>query len=156
MKTSTMTRLLRSTLTRRVLRSRNCELAYLSIMISSRSQHPIARAVGEASDAQQSRGATIEPFEPLHFEAAAIGCYLGIMSADGGPDLRRLLRSSRVNSRLRQTLFRSRISQPIRQTSAIVLSAVGQSQWAFALRNSGPRSADFAWRLENHRQIYTQ
>ena len=116
---------------------------------------PVRRAIGKAVGTLVDTGATMEEFAPPDFETA-IGAYLSIMSADGGADFRRLLRGSQVDARIRKMLFLSRIPQFIRKGLAAAVSGCGQRRWSYALRNSGPRSADGAWQLGKYRRDYTQ
>ena len=116
---------------------------------------PVKDTVDRAARILAQAGADVVPYVPSDFEAA-IGCYLSIMSADGGADLRRILRGSEVAPGIGKTLFLSGLPQAVRQPLALLLGRIGQHGWAYALRHSGPRSANIAWQLAHFRRTYTE
>ena len=113
----------------------------------------IRRAMEEAADFLARQGATIRTFVPPSL-AEAVGLYLGIMSVDGGAELRHLAAGSRLDPRMRRMLWLSRIPRTLRLLLAESLQLIGQPGWAFALRHSGPRTGRGTWGLAAHRRDY--
>ena len=115
----------------------------------------VRRTVAMAAKGLEVAGAQLVPYNPTRF-VEAIGCYLSIMTADGGADMRRLTRGSKLDPALRKTLLLMRIPQLLRKSLAAFLSIAGQQSLAFALRNTGPRSADRSWQFADQRHHITQ
>ena len=77
-------------------------------MVISPSRPAIRRAVEEAAAALRSQGAAVESIDPPD-AAAAMRIYLGLVGADGGAALRRLLGDSPVDPRIARMLRFSRL-----------------------------------------------
>lgn len=116
---------------------------------------PIRRAVAEAADALRAAGANVEPFEPPD-PARAMRVYLGLLSADGGADLKSLLRGSEIQAEVRRLLRLARIPRSIRPPLGALLRLLGQHRLAAAFEATGPRSARGYWQLAREGDDYRQ
>jgi fatty acid amide hydrolase len=113
----------------------------------------IRRAVDQAVGALTRAGVIVEAYTPPAFPEA-IGCYLALMGADGGADLRQLSRGNRLNGQVRRTLLLARLPRGLRLPIAGALSALGQRHWSFLLRHTGPRTARREWQLADQASRY--
>lgn len=113
----------------------------------------IRRAVEEAADILRARGATVESFQPPDVEEA-IRLYIGLVSADRGAGIYRLLAGSEVDPHVRRLLALARIPNLLRNPLAAVLRVAGQPWLARLVSSARYGSADDFWRLSHDRQSY--
>ena len=115
----------------------------------------VRRVVEEAGRALTAAGAMVEPFQPPEV-SEAMRLYFGLISADGGADLKRQLGRSPRDARIRRMLLLAAIPQVLRGTVAGLLGALGRWRDAELARNSGPYSADKFWQLTHQRTEYVE
>ncbi len=115
----------------------------------------IRRAVEEAGAILQECGATVEPFTPPNMEEA-VNLYIGLMSADRGASLRRLLRGSQVDPNVRRLLSLAKIPNFLRGVVVQGLRSVGQLWPSKLVAAARYGSADDFWQLSHRRQVYQQ
>jgi fatty acid amide hydrolase len=115
----------------------------------------VRRAVHEAADILRARGATVEPFEPPDVPAA-VELYLSIVSADGGKSLKRLLRGSRVDWRVRWFLLPTMSPRLWHPAMVGLLRLFGQEETSRLVATGFPRSAYEYWQLTDRRSAYTR
>ncbi|GAF83987.1 unnamed protein product, partial [marine sediment metagenome] len=115
----------------------------------------VARAVEEAAGSLADRGTVVKPFAPPTLPEG-LATYFGLVSADGGADLKRLLRGSRVDARLRRLERLGGYPRWLRVPLAGLLRMSGQHYLAELLSWCGPRSADGFWQLTLRRDEYRQ
>jgi fatty acid amide hydrolase len=113
----------------------------------------IRRAVEEAARALEARGATVEEWTPPGVEVAW-GIYHGLMFGDGTAGMRRDLRGSRRDPRIRQLVMTGLVPRALLRVGALELSLAGQRHWAWAARHLGRRSAEEYWALVARRDDY--
>ncbi len=140
--------------------SRNVDLTQLRIgMWTDDGYFPAApalrRVVEEAAEALRARGATVEPFSPPNMEEA-VNLYLGLLSADRGACLRRLLRGSQVDPNVRRLLGLAKIPNLLRGAVVGGLRTVGQPWGAKLVSAARYGSADDFWQLAHRRQVFQQ
>lgn len=106
----------------------------------------VRRAVREAAQALRDAGAHVSTFSlPEPHEANTL--YYGLLGADGGAGLRRLLQGSRRDMRVKQLLLLGSRSRPMRNTLAALAAAAGQRHLPGLLRALGECSVDAYWQL---------
>jgi len=110
----------------------------------------IRRAVQEAAGALRDQGAVVEKFSPPRVPDA-IRIYLGLVTADGMADLRRLSAGSQLDRRLRFMFRLARIPRWSRPLLAALLRTSGQHRSAELLRATSWKSADQYWQLVRQR-----
>lgn len=113
----------------------------------------LRRAVREGAEALAGQGVEVVPFHPPNVrEAMAI--YFGLLSADGAADLRRLLRGSTVDRRVRQLCRIGKMPRLLRPLVAHWQTLLGQHRLAELLTMTGPCSAGDYWQLVRRREAY--
>jgi fatty acid amide hydrolase len=115
----------------------------------------IRRAVDEAAAALAHQGAVVARFDPPKVEQA-IQLYLGVMSADGGADLRRTLAEAPCESQVGRLLRLGHLPNWARDPLAAVLSSFGQTRAGFVLASARRLSADGYWQLAAARREYSE
>ncbi len=115
----------------------------------------IRRAVEEAAAALNAKGAVVESFDPPDVDEA-MRLYFGLITADGGADLCRLLSGSCTDRRIRRMIRIERCPRLLRPALAGLLRATGQRTLAEVVAASGPRSADGYWRLVDRSARYVR
>jgi fatty acid amide hydrolase len=115
----------------------------------------IRRAVQEAADALRARGAKVESFQPPRVDEA-IDLYLGLVSADRGQAIRRLLAGSQVDPNVRKLLHLAKIPNSLRGAVTGALRFAGQPWLARLIGAARYGSADYFWQLSYRRQVYEQ
>ena len=113
----------------------------------------VRRAVEEAADALANLGAIVEPFQPPDVEEM-MRIYVGIMTADGAADMRRLLQGSERDHRVKKMVRVISLPRWMRPPLAAMLRLLGEDVLAKSLTFAGPRSADAYWQLIRHRIRY--
>jgi fatty acid amide hydrolase len=82
--------------------------------------------------------------------------YVGLMMADGNASMRRLLRGSRVDRRIRMINLGASYGPIGRRVVSFLSSLMGQPRLAGAARAGGRRSADGYWQLIAERTAYRE
>ncbi len=98
------------------------------------------RAVKEAAAALQDLGATVAPYEPPNI-AEAVRIFLGVVSSDGGRDLKRLLGKEKPIPQMRNMLKGLSTPRPILRTLAKMMRSKGEKYTAFLMESVGGISA---------------
>lgn len=111
------------------------------------------RVVREAAEALRLLGARVEPFVPPEI-AEAMRLYFGLISADGGADVLRLLGDSPVHWQVRRLLMLGRIPQSVRPSLMWTLKRFGQARMARMVESTGPSSADQVWQMTDRMRHY--
>lgn len=114
----------------------------------------VCRAVEAAASALKSRGAELEIFDPPDVEHA-MQIYLGLISADGGADLRRLVRGSELDRRIKRLIRLGRFPRWLRPATASLLQASGQHWSARLLKSTGALTADAFWQTVDRMKKYS-
>jgi len=105
------------------------------------------RAMREAVEGLQDRGATVLPIEPPPM-ARFLKYYFGILSADGGRDFDRLLGNSVRDPLVARLVRLAKVPRWLRPLLAmLVLKPQGKRKMAELFVASGPRSTDSFWKL---------
>lgn len=94
----------------------------------------VRRAVQEATRALTARGAELVPFPPNHFERMW-DLFLKLLYAEGLGDVKRQVRGSPVDGRIRQMFWLTRVPGWLRPLLARGLQWVGQPGMAHSLAN---------------------
>lgn len=115
----------------------------------------IRRAVREAARVLQAQGAEVELFKPPAVEHA-LRLYFGLLSADGGASLKRLLGKNKPSRAVRQFLRAADFPAALRPVAAQLATRARQKRAAFRLRHSKPASAADYWTLVDERNAYRQ
>jgi fatty acid amide hydrolase len=115
----------------------------------------VRRAVEEAAEILQARGAEVEAFQPPDV-GEAIDLYFSLVSADRGSNLKRLLRGSEVDPNVRRLLSLAKIPNAVRGLVTAALRTFGQPWAARLVSAASYGSADDFWRLSHSRQLYEQ
>jgi fatty acid amide hydrolase len=115
----------------------------------------IRRAVREAARVLQAQGAEVELFKPPAVEHA-LRLYLGMLSADGGASLKRLLGKNKPSRAVRQFLRMTDFPAMFRPVASQLASRARQKRAAFRLRHVKPASAADYWTLVDERNAYRQ
>ena len=106
----------------------------------------VRRAVRDAAAALRSAGATVVSWKiPDPGEAQAL--FFGLLGADGGAGLKRLLRGSRKDVRVAQLLFMGGRSAPTRSALIALARIFGQGHLAAVLQSLRGGNVDDYWRL---------
>jgi len=106
----------------------------------------VRRAVRDAAAALRSAGATVVSWKiPDPGEAQAL--FFGLLGADGGAGLKRLLRGSRKDVRVAQLLFMGGRSAPTRSALIALARIFGQGHLAAVLQSLRSGNVDDYWRL---------
>jgi fatty acid amide hydrolase len=113
----------------------------------------LRRAVREAAEALRERGAEVVPFEPPD-PTLANDLYNRIMTADGARCLKRALRGSKADKRLKAMFFFIGMPGFARVLLHLLARITGQRYGASNLRTCGPFSADQYWQLIKERNEY--
>lgn len=100
----------------------------------------VRRAVAVAAKRLQAAGATVTKLEP-EIAAEAAWLHLGILSADGGADIRRLFAGERPIAPVRRLLALAGMPTWARRVVAAACVWGGRRLEATALRRTGPRRA---------------
>jgi fatty acid amide hydrolase len=113
----------------------------------------IVRGVERASAALRSRGCEVRPFQPPDVRGL-VGAYLGVLSADGGMNIRAALAGGEVDPSL--AALRRVVSLPAsaRRLAARAARAIGQSSLALLLDAIGKKSVDEFWRITDRLRLY--
>ncbi len=114
----------------------------------------IQQVVRDAADILRAQGATVFETEPPDVEQA-MRVYFGLVSADGGDSLRRLLAGSEVDVRVRKLLKLASMPSAARKVAGPLLRAFGKRRVARLLEWAAPLSAAGYWRMEYERQQMT-
>lgn len=113
----------------------------------------LRRAVREAADALRERGAVVDEWQPPDvWEACRI--YLGLAFADGMSSVRRALKRSRLDWRIRGIVLSAAPPNLLYKLTAWELDLMGQKRMANDARNIGARSAKAYWQLVDRRTKY--
>lgn len=119
----------------------------------------IQRGVREAGATLASMGATVIDFQgatsPLHDVSPgeiALILYSGLISADGGADLRRIAEGSRLDWRAGRILMLLGMGKLSRRLATTALRLFGQHWLANMLSAGGASSADSEWRTVRQQQ----
>jgi fatty acid amide hydrolase len=113
----------------------------------------IRRAVEEAAEALRAIGAQVEPFA-IPDAAEAVGFFLGILTADGGASLRRVLGNDKPIRQLEGTLKGAMMPNALRPVISKLMEWRGQEHLAWIIRHAGRRSAGEYWDLVEARNGY--
>lgn len=108
----------------------------------------IVRAVREAADMLQQRGAVVEEIEPPDANEA-LRLYYGLMSADGAADAWRLVQGSKLDPRLVRTLRIGAMPNWLRPLIAFGLQMRGRNYDADLIRTASKLTANQFWRLSD-------
>lgn len=95
----------------------------------------VRRAIHEAKAKLKALGATVVPFDPPPVEEAW-NIELGLLYADGGKWIRKMLAQSPVSELLKKTLLTASLPTPLRRTLPSILRTLGQTTVARLLRLS--------------------
>jgi fatty acid amide hydrolase len=112
----------------------------------------IERAVREAATALENQGAQTRD-TGLGALLAIIEDYVGLITADGGADLRRISKGSRLDWRVSRILMLAGMGRVPRSLVTFVMRMLGQKQMAALIRAGRPRSADEYWQLVGRRDF---
>jgi fatty acid amide hydrolase len=104
-----------------------------------------ARAVREACEALESRGARVVPFRPPEV-AMALGLYLEIMVADGGRGFLRFLEGSPQDVRIRRIIALAAAPRLVLAALAPLMRLTRRKKQAEWVRASGHRDTASHWR----------
>lgn len=115
----------------------------------------VKRAVREAVAALATQGAVVEPIVPPRM-AEAMFLYTASMAADGAADAERLLRGSKVDSRIGQLTLAGRLPWWLRPLIAWGIDKTNAPFKAGLIRAARPRSADECWQLMHRIQQFRQ
>lgn len=115
----------------------------------------VRRAVARAVDALRAAGATVEAIDPPDMRQA-MALYLGLISADGGADLKTLIGPSERDWRVKRLERLGGIPRTLRPPLIAALRIAGQESLAELLRDTGLRSGKEVWRLTHERRLYIQ
>jgi len=113
----------------------------------------VRRLMGEAVEALRQVGVDVQMVDPPDVPEA-MRLYFGIVTADGGADMRRLLGHSRRDWRVRRMLLPLLMPRWMRRAVATGLAALGHAREADTLRAAGPMSADAYWQLSYQKNLY--
>lgn len=113
----------------------------------------VRRAVREAVASLEQAGAEVEAIEPPRISEAMF-LYTATMAADGGADAERLLRGSKVDSRIAQLLLAGRLPRWLRPLAAWTVERSHAPFKAGLIRTARPRSADEYWQLTQRIAVY--
>jgi len=106
----------------------------------------LRRLVRDVASELRETGAavkTIEPYKTLEM----VSIFFGIMSADGGSDLSRIAKGSKLDRRTAHLLRLAKIPRWLRKTIGSALRIQGQNRFAQLLTMGGRCSADEYWQL---------
>ena len=109
----------------------------------------IRRATREAADQLASAGATVKSVKPLTDMQNMVDLYYGVLAADGGKDLRRLLKGSEVDPAVKELLMLGHIPRWSRWLLKGLLSCLGQGHQASLMQTAKPLSADEYWQISH-------
>ncbi len=115
----------------------------------------IRRAIREAAEALLNMGAEIVEFKPPDVDEG-LRLYFSVISADGGTDLKRLAKGSKIDKKIKQLLRLGGVPPFYRSPISLVMKAFGQDHMASLMEASGPRSADDYWQLTQRTYDYTR
>lgn len=113
----------------------------------------VQRAVREAAEALRRAGASVSEWTPPRVPEA-YRIFGGLMTADGGAHLRRLVAGQPLSPQLRQLLLGARIPGWLRPGLIALLEALGQRGTAENLRVFGDGSADRYFNLVEQQRAY--
>jgi fatty acid amide hydrolase len=106
----------------------------------------VQRAVREAATALRTAGAQVGEWSPPGVPEA-FTIFGGILTADGGAHMKRVLRGNPLTPQLKQLLLGAGIPGFLRPGLRRLLRALGQDGIAFNLGAFGPPTADRYWQL---------
>jgi len=109
----------------------------------------IRRATREAADQLSNAGAAVEAVKPPADMQSMVDLYYGVLAADGGKDLRRLLKGSKVDPAVKELLLLGRIPRWSRWMLRSLLSCLGQRHQASLMQTTNPLSADEYWQISH-------
>lgn len=109
----------------------------------------IRRATREAADQLASAGAAVESVKPPADMQKMVDLYYGVLAADGGKDLRRLLKGSKVDPAVKELLMLGHIPRWSRWMFKGLLSCLGQRHQASLMQTAKPLSADEYWQISH-------
>jgi len=115
----------------------------------------IRRAVTEAAAALAARGAHVEPFAPPDVPQA-MRLYFGLLSADGGANLKRTLGASPMDWRIRRLMRVGEVPKLLRPVMQRLFASRGQNRSVELLRSIRAASADGYWQLTLARAEYAE
>ena len=104
----------------------------------------IRRVVAEAAEQLAAQGAEICPWVPPDIPEA-LDTYYQLVGADGGLDVRRLLKNSQVHPHLKRLVQGARFSGPTRWVVATLMNCLGQKTMAHLLRQTRRSSVIDYW-----------
>jgi len=113
----------------------------------------LRRAVMEAADALEAKGATIAPFTPPD-TAETVRIFLGSVSAGSGDDFKQLLGDEKPIPQMKEML-RSLSTPPwVLRFLPRIMRARGQNFAAHMIECTGTRSAEAYWEIVEARTVY--
>lgn len=113
----------------------------------------LRRAVREAADALRGRGITVEEWQPPDVDEAW-RIYLGLAFGDGMSAVRRALKGSKIDWRLRGIVFGALPPKIFYKLGAWPWALLGQRRIANDVRSLGALSTKAYWRLVDERTRY--
>ncbi len=113
----------------------------------------VRRAVREAAQRLESAGLQVARIDPPDM-AHGLQLYCGILSADGGADLRALLGGSNADRRISEMLRTAGWPAAMRRVVASLLRTAGDLRRAELLLATGPRTADEYWQLTRAATVF--
>jgi fatty acid amide hydrolase len=106
----------------------------------------LRRAVEEAADALDERGATVNPFTPPNV-AETVRLFLGVMGADGGATYKRLLGKEKPIPQLKGTLQGLYTPKLLTPVISRLMASRGQRHLAYMIQCLGSLSTGEYWEL---------
>ncbi|HEY76093.1 MAG TPA: amidase [Thermoflexia bacterium] len=113
----------------------------------------LRRAVEEAAEALQDRGASVAPFTPPD-AAEAVRIFLGAVTSGGGDDYQRLLGDEKPIPQVAGMLRGLHTPPFVMSIIQKVMAAQGQRYLAHMMQCMGPRSTEKYWKLVEARTDY--
>ena len=107
-------------------------------------RRPSRRAVAEAAEHLAAQGAELCPWVPPDIPEA-LDIYYQLVGADGGMDVTRLLKNSRLHPHLRRLVQGARLSKPMRWMVSTWLHCRGQKTMAHLLQQTRRSSVIDYW-----------
>jgi fatty acid amide hydrolase len=115
----------------------------------------VRRAVLEAADILQNRGAQVTAWTPPDV-SHALDLFYGILSADGGRSFKRVLGRDKRDARIATLELFGRRSRPVLSVIGGLLNMLGQHGLAGLLRNFGHSDTLHYWQLVEEQMAYQQ
>lgn len=109
----------------------------------------IRRATRDAADRLSNLGVAVEKVQLPVDSQKLVDLYYGVLAADGGKDLRRLLKGSKVDPAVKELLLLGYIPRWARGLLKQLLGVLGQKHQASLMRTAKSLSADEYWQLSH-------